>query len=100
MAHPSSVLTLRRAMASREGTRPTEDAIRRGLRVWAVERFDWHRPETTMVFGKSRSDALRRAQAPGRLGESFADTRWRAAEVVGGWDEVVVWPLDALETRA
>lgn len=93
-------MTLRRAMESREGTRPTEDAIRLGLRAWAVERIDYdykgepRRPLTAIVFGTCRSDGLRRAQTPARLCEPSHDTTWRVAEITGGWDAEVVWPLE------
>jgi hypothetical protein len=87
--------SLRHAMYVREGVDETDRQICRDLRVWAVERFDWHRPETAMVFGTCRSDALRRAQAPARLGESFAHTQWRVGQITSGWDEPVVWPLEA-----
>jgi hypothetical protein len=96
------MITLRRSMESREGSRSTEDAIRRGLRAWAVERRDLTctgdlgRPQTTIVFGTCRSDGLRRAQAPARLCEPFHGTEWRVAEVTTGWDEPIVWPLENL----
>lgn len=93
-------MILRRTMELREGEQPTAHAIRLSLRVWAVERIDWpgdreHRTHC-MVFGRSRSDAIRRAQAPARMGEAFHDTEWRVAEVTSGWDEPVVWPLEAV----
>ena len=92
-------MTLRQSMNHREGTRPTEDAIRRGLRAFAVERRDW-RSETAIVFGRNRSDALRRAQAPSRLGESFHETQWRVAEITSGWDAPIEWPLERQEVAA
>jgi len=95
-----STITIRQAMESREGAAAVAFAERRGLRVWVVERFDWHRPEIAMVFGTCRSDAVRRAQAPARLGESYANTEWRTAEVVGKWDEPFVWPLAPREDAA
>lgn len=85
--------SLRACMYVREGVDETDRQISRGLRVWAVARFDApHYPETAMVFGTCRSDALRRAQAPARLGGSFQGTQWRVAEIVGDWDGPVVWP--------
>lgn len=95
---PTSSITLRRAMQSREGD--ADYQISRGRRAWAVERRDvtytgdlQERPQTAIVFGTCRSDALRRAQYGARLGESHHGTDWRLAEITSGWDEPFVWPL-------
>lgn len=93
-------MTLREHMHGREGRREAERQIARGLRAWAVERVT---PlvstatafcrETTIVFGTCRSDALRRASAPARLGEGVDGDITTAAEITSGWDSPVVWPL-------
>jgi hypothetical protein len=93
-------MTLRRAMVSREGERETEHQIARGMRAWAIERRGLIQPRgcaTTLVFGRSRSDALRRASAPGRLGEEIADDVTDAREVTSGWDDAVIWPFERAE---
>lgn len=88
--------SLRRSMYSREGVEATDDAIRRGLRVWAVERESgspgYRLRSTTIVFGRNASDAKRRAAAPARLGEEGADDVTRVAEITSGWETSVVWP--------
>lgn len=89
--------SLRARMYEREGVDQTEDAIRRGLRAFAVERataFGPRDPETVIVFGKCASDAIRRACAPARLGEAIDGDTFRTAPIESGWDEPVVWPLD------
>lgn len=89
--------TLRAAMYAREGVATTDDAIRRGLSAFAVERTGMgrRRSQTTMVFGRSRSDALRRASAPARLGEEVGDEESCAALIASGWDEPITWPVAA-----
>jgi hypothetical protein len=87
-------MTLREQMRFREGAAHADDCIRRGLRAWAVRRDDdYAAPQTLLVFGTSRSDAIRRAQALARTGAPFSGTTWRCAEVTSGWDNPVVWPL-------
>jgi hypothetical protein len=88
-------VTLRAAMHSREGVRAAEDAIRRGLRAWAVERESpvLHRRLRTIVFGGSPSDAGRRASTPGRLAEELDGDVTTVAEITSGWDAEIVWPL-------
>lgn len=85
--------SIRSAMYHREGVDATDDAFCRGLRVWALERLRYGgRSETTIVFGRSCSDALRRASTPARLGEEeFGDLTY-AAEILGAPDDQVVWP--------
>jgi hypothetical protein len=46
-----------------------------------------------VVFGRSRSDALRRASAPGRLGEEVCDDVTDARPIDAGWDEPFEWPF-------
>jgi hypothetical protein len=87
-------VTLREQMRSREGAAYADGCIRRRLRVWAVRRDDdYAAPQTLLVFGTSRADAIRRAQAPARTGAASSSTRWQCAEVTSGWDDPVVWPL-------
>jgi hypothetical protein len=92
-------ITLRHAMHSREGAAEAEFQIDRGVRAWAVERRDvTHtgepgRRQTTIVFGTCRSDALRRAKAPGRLCEAHHGTDWRVAPIDVDWDAYFDWPL-------
>lgn len=87
--------TLRGTMYCREGEKATEFAIGLGLRAWAVERTGEyrHRAVTAIVFGKSRSDALRRASAPARLAEEMHNDVTTAVEIMSGWDSPVVWPI-------
>jgi hypothetical protein len=86
--------TLRMAMVSREGEHETAFQIGRGLRAWAVERTTFHdRRLTLLVFGTCRSDAVRRAASPARLGEECHGDVMRAEPVASGWDEPIVWPL-------
>lgn len=95
----SADMTLRRAMLSRENSREVEFQISRGLRAWAVERRGSIQPRgcaTTIVFGKCRSDAIRRAGAPGRLGEEMCDDVTDAQPINAGWDEPFRWPFDAV----
>lgn len=84
-------------MHGREGERPAEDAIRRGLRAWAVERYTgspgYRHRETAIVFGRNRSDALRRASAPARLGEEIHGDVTYATRIASGWDEPITWPI-------
>lgn len=100
-----TTITLREAMVSREGDREAEFQIGRGLQAWAVERRDLTytgdlgRPQTTIVFGTCRSDALRRAQAPARLCESHMGTDWRAAPIDADWDCPFEWPLEREHER-
>jgi hypothetical protein len=87
-------VTLREQMRSREGAAETERQLARGMRVWAVERRGSCQPRgcaTAMVFGRNRSDALRRAGA--RLGEEVADDVTDARPFEQGPDEVGVWPF-------
>lgn len=86
--------SLRAQMHSREGADEAEFQIGRGMRAWAVERVSgWRRVEAVIVFGKSPSDAKRRAEAPARLGESCHGDVLNAAPIVTGWDEPPAWPL-------
>lgn len=87
--------SLRAALYFREGVEATDAAIRRGLRAWAVERRRTHglRPETTIVFARSRSDALRRASAPARLAQEIGGDETIVALILSGWEEPVRWPL-------
>lgn len=95
--------SLRHAMYVREGVGETDRQIARGLSAWAIERRDptyaggLSRPQTTIVFGKCRSDALRRAKAPARLGESFYGTTWDAMQIRTEWDGPVIWPFERSE---
>lgn len=85
--------TLRGVLCVTEGVAATDDAIRRGLRVWAVERTRDYLPrETLLVFGRSRSDAIRRAGAPARMGEEVEGDLTTAVEVPAEWDKPVRWP--------
>lgn len=84
--------SLRAAMYSREGVEATDFAIRRGLQAWAVERSGWPVVQRVIVFGRSRSDALRRASAPARLGEQIYGDVDTAAVIASGWDEPFAWP--------
>lgn len=92
-------LTLRAAMVAREGTRETELQIGRGLKAWAVERHGGCQPRgrsTAIVFGTCHSDALRRASAPGRLGEEISDDVTYAEPIAVGYDEPFAkcdWPF-------
>jgi hypothetical protein len=90
-------MTLHEVMRTREGTAATEDAIRRGLRAWAVERYTgspgYRRRQTTIVFGRSASDAKRRACAPARLGEEIEGDDLAVAQITSGWDAPIVWPI-------
>lgn len=88
-------MTLRMAMVSREGERETAFRIGRGLRAFAVERESpcLHRTNTAIVFGKSPSDAKRRAAAPARLAEECHGDVTRVAPITTGWDEPIQWPF-------
>ena len=88
--------TLRSSLYDREGVVETDFQISRGLSAWAIERISpsQRRPVTAIVFGKSRSDALRRASAPARLGEEIGNEVTRAARITSGWDEPVDWPWE------
>jgi hypothetical protein len=92
------ILTLRIAMVSREGKQETDFQIGRGLSAFAVERTNPHRhnyrPQTTIVFGKSPSDAKRRASAPARLAEEIHEDVTRVARITTGWDEPFNWPTE------
>lgn len=89
--------TLRAAMHTREGVEEAERQIAMGRFAWAIERWRWgchgdlYRCDTAVVFGKSRSDALRRASSPARLGEEQAGDCTITAVVQSGWDEPFVW---------
>jgi hypothetical protein len=87
-------MTLRAAMISREGEQETAFQIGRGLSAFAVERDSLclHRTITAIVFGKTPSDAKRRAAAPARLGEECHGDVTRAVRIVSEWDEPVQWP--------
>lgn len=80
------------ALYSSEGVEATDDAVRRGLRAWAVERRGSGPIETRIVFGRSGSDALRRASAPARLGESILGEQTFVVEILSEWTEPVAWP--------
>jgi hypothetical protein len=85
--------TLRGALYVTEGQAATDDAIRRGLRVWAVERTRAYMPrQTALVFGRSRSDAIRRAGSPARMGEEIDGDLTTAVEVPAEWDAPARWP--------
>jgi hypothetical protein len=87
-------MTLRESMRSREGAGEADRQISRGLRAWAIVRSgDRARPQTAIVFGTCRSDALRRASAPSRLGEELHHERTRAEAITSGWDEPIQWPI-------
>jgi hypothetical protein len=90
-------MTLRDIMRSREGTAAAEDAIRRGLRAWAVERYTgspgYRQRQTAIVFGRSASDARRRVCTPARLGEEIQGDTMTVAEITSGWDAPIVWPI-------
>lgn len=91
-------MSLRENMIGREGAAGVDHAMRLGLKVWAVQRR-FHgrpdeRPESVLVFARNRSDALRKAESPARLGEGAAHSEYRVARVVSGPDEPVEWPLD------
>ena len=89
--------SLRATMYSREGVDATDDAIRRGLRAFAVERSVSNRGrDTGIVFGTCVSDALRRASAPARLGFACYGDETRALRIEGDWDEPVVWPFQGV----
>jgi hypothetical protein len=93
-------MTTRQAMVSAEGQRETDFQIGRGLRAWAIEREtghpDYRQRMTKIVFGRSRSDAVRRAASPARLGEELAADTTRAAPIASGWDEPIIWPLPSV----
>lgn len=94
---PSPILTLRHAMTSREGDRETDFQIGRGLSAWAIERRGGLQPRglsRAIVFGTCRSDALRSASAPARLGEEMHDDVTDARKIETGWDEEIVWPFE------
>lgn len=88
--------TLRDHMHSLEGVKHAEWAIGHGFRAWAVERLVGYRTDgfkqSAMVFAKSRSDALRKADSPARLGEGSAADVTTAARVASGWDEPIAYP--------
>lgn len=87
--------SLRSALYAREGVDATDDAIRRGLRAFAIERRGVLQPgglRTTIVFGTCPSDAKRRASAPGRLAEEMYDDVTRTKPIRVGWDDEIVWP--------
>lgn len=89
--------TLRALLHSLEGVEAAENAISRGLRAWAVERWTgspgYRRLMTRTVFGTCVSDAKRRASAPARLGPEIDSDETVAAPILSGWDERIVWPL-------
>lgn len=89
------ILTLRMAMVSREGERETAFQIGRGLRAFAVERDSpvLGRTVKAIVFGKSPSDAKRRASAPARLAEECHGDVTRVAPITTGWNEPIDWPV-------
>lgn len=88
--------SLRRALYVREGIDETDRQIGRGLRAWAIERNRGRlRPSTTIVFGTCRSDALRRASAPARLGEEIHGETTDARRIVADWDtSSFAWPFE------
>lgn len=87
-------ITLRAAMIAREGEAETKFQISRGLSAFAVERESpcLHRTDKTMVFGKSPSDAKRRASSPARLAEECDGDVTRVARIKASWDEPFDWP--------
>lgn len=90
--------TLRSAMAAREGEREATRQIQAGRRAWAVERRGALQPRgrsRAVVFGTCLSDAVRRASAPGRLGEEHHDDVTDARPITSGWDQPVSWPFEA-----
>lgn len=93
-------MTLREAMCSRVGTIEAERQIGRGASAWVVERTTamLGRPLTAIVFGRNRSDALRRASTPGRLGEGWDGDVDDARRIESGWDDPIVWPFDRRAT--
>lgn len=80
-------------MNALEGPAETERQIARVLRAWAVDRRGPYMPtETLIVFGTCRSDAVRRASSPARLGEGVHGDETRATRILSGWDEPIEWP--------
>lgn len=81
-------------MRGLEGDAETERQIARGLRAWSVQRVSpaLHGRDWLTVFGTCRSDAIRRASAPARLGEEIHGDVTTAVVIASGWDEPIVWP--------
>jgi hypothetical protein len=88
--------TLRMALLTREGEQETNFQIGRGLHAFAIERESpcLHRTDTAIVFGKSPSDAKRRAASPARLAEECYGDTTRAARITTSWDEPFDWPTE------
>lgn len=85
--------TLRDHMHSLEGHDHAEWAIGHGFQAWAVERLTgsagYRRKQSAMVFAKSRSDALRKADSPARLGEGCHDDVTTATKIGTDWDKPI-----------
>jgi hypothetical protein len=84
-------VTLRTHMHALEGRDHAEWAIGHGFSAWAVERLTGHPDhrvrQSAMVFAKSRSDALRKADSPARLGEGCQSDETTAVRVLSEWDD-------------
>lgn len=96
------MLTLRQHMNGLEGEQHTTWAIGYGFSAWRVERdsFVLHRKMRITVFAKSRSDALRKASAPARLGEECYGDVSEAQKITSGWDEPIAWPTQQVQEGA
>lgn len=83
--------TLRQHMHSLEGVEHAEWAIGHGFKAWAIERSTgspgYRVVKHTAVFAKSRSDALRKASSPARLGEECHGDITEAVRIVAHWDD-------------
>lgn len=88
-------MTLREHMHRLEGVQHSEWAIDYGFSAWRVRRVSHvlHRTEEITVFAKSRSDALRKAEAPARLAEGCHGDEYAAGKVTSGWDGPITWPV-------
>lgn len=90
--------TLRHHMHLLEGEKHTNWAIGQGFQAWAVERLSLGRKMSITVFAKSRSDALRKAASPARLGEECYGDTVSATRIKSGWDEPICWPVHSEST--
>jgi hypothetical protein len=85
------MMTLRQHMHALEGRAHAEWAIGHGFQAWAVERLTgsegYRVTKHTAVFAKSRSDALRKASAPARLGEECHTDVTEAVRIAAHWDD-------------
>lgn len=87
-AQSVAMITLRDHMRSLEGHEHADWAIGHGFQAWAVERTSpcLHRTDSAMVFAKSRSDALRKADSPARLGLGCHGDVTTATKVGTDWE--------------